>query len=252
MFCPKCGQQQLSDEVRFCSRCGVNLGMVTSWLADDNEVSMTGSTVDAPKHRNINAGVTLMFSGTLLTGILIMSSSGALGPVGALLLLTFILALLRLFARPLIQAIHRLFSWQESSHASSSSQKEFRFGAAMMFISSMLAAYISSIAPGPSEELAFFLALLILFLLTLLSSKFLMRAIQRLTDDEKPANKSVLTGPDPVNQFGTTLNTQALPPQQSVPVSLFDSQRTDTKEIVEPPSITEHTTSLLNEKLKEG
>jgi hypothetical protein len=38
MHCPKCGQQQVSDEMRFCSRCGFALGIVT-------ELMMTGGTL---------------------------------------------------------------------------------------------------------------------------------------------------------------------------------------------------------------
>ena len=33
MFCPKCSQQQVSDEVRFCSRCGFQLGVVAELLS---------------------------------------------------------------------------------------------------------------------------------------------------------------------------------------------------------------------------
>lgn len=35
MFCPKCSQQQISDEVRFCSRCGFQLGVVAKLLSTD-------------------------------------------------------------------------------------------------------------------------------------------------------------------------------------------------------------------------
>lgn len=35
MFCPKCNQQQISDEVRFCSRCGFQLGVVAELLKTD-------------------------------------------------------------------------------------------------------------------------------------------------------------------------------------------------------------------------
>lgn len=38
MHCPQCGQQQLSDEMRFCSRCGFALGIVT-------ELLVTGGTL---------------------------------------------------------------------------------------------------------------------------------------------------------------------------------------------------------------
>lgn len=35
MFCPKCGQSQVSEAVRFCSRCGFALGGTASLLAND-------------------------------------------------------------------------------------------------------------------------------------------------------------------------------------------------------------------------
>ena len=35
MYCPKCGQQQLSDEVRFCSKCGFQLVAVSQLLRTD-------------------------------------------------------------------------------------------------------------------------------------------------------------------------------------------------------------------------
>ena len=32
MFCPQCGQQQVSDVTRYCSRCGFPLdGVATNW-----------------------------------------------------------------------------------------------------------------------------------------------------------------------------------------------------------------------------
>lgn len=33
MFCPKCGQEQVSESVRFCSRCGFKLNTVEETLA---------------------------------------------------------------------------------------------------------------------------------------------------------------------------------------------------------------------------
>ena len=29
MYCPRCGQQQVSEEIKFCSRCGFPLGLVS-------------------------------------------------------------------------------------------------------------------------------------------------------------------------------------------------------------------------------
>lgn len=35
MYCPRCGQQQLSDQTKFCSRCGFQLGIVGDLLNND-------------------------------------------------------------------------------------------------------------------------------------------------------------------------------------------------------------------------
>lgn len=32
MYCPQCGHQQVSNEIRFCSRCGLSLGLATDLL----------------------------------------------------------------------------------------------------------------------------------------------------------------------------------------------------------------------------
>ena len=33
MYCPRCSQQQVSEETKFCSRCGLPLGLVSELLA---------------------------------------------------------------------------------------------------------------------------------------------------------------------------------------------------------------------------
>jgi hypothetical protein len=48
-------------------------------------------------------------------------------------------------------------------------------------------------------------------------------------------------------QLGTATRGTALPPARSLPVTAFNARRADTKEMVNPPSVTEHTTKLLNE-----
>jgi hypothetical protein len=53
--------------------------------------------------------------------------------------------------------------------------------------------------------------------------------------------------PGTIDQLGTTTRGTALPPAQSVPVTDFNARRVDTREMVNPPSVTEHTTKLLNE-----
>lgn len=53
--------------------------------------------------------------------------------------------------------------------------------------------------------------------------------------------------PSTIDQLGAATRGTALPPAQSIPVAAFNARRVDTREMVKPPSVTEHTTKLLNE-----
>ena len=53
--------------------------------------------------------------------------------------------------------------------------------------------------------------------------------------------------PSTNDQLGTATRGTSLPPAQSIPVTDFNARRVDTREMVNPPSVTEHTTKLLNE-----
>ena len=53
--------------------------------------------------------------------------------------------------------------------------------------------------------------------------------------------------PNTIDQLGAAARGTALPPAQNVPVTAFNARRVDTREMVKPPSVTEHTTKLLNE-----
>ncbi|MDQ3178901.1 MAG: hypothetical protein M3Q33_00110 [Acidobacteriota bacterium] len=63
MFCPKCSQQQVSDETRFCSRCGFQLNVVKALLSDDNpaqneEIAKPDRSL---RKRDLTIGAFLMF-----------------------------------------------------------------------------------------------------------------------------------------------------------------------------------------------
>lgn len=78
MFCPKCSQQQSSDEARFCSRCGFQLGVVKAALAAD-ESQATSPLVATPatpatpersrRQRDKTVGAFLMFLVALLVAV---------------------------------------------------------------------------------------------------------------------------------------------------------------------------------------
>jgi len=78
MYCPNCGQQQVSDEMRFCSRCGLALSGLTEWLAagaspikpaDQDQVAM-----DSPRRKGLRRGAKLMFFSLVLFSISLVVS----------------------------------------------------------------------------------------------------------------------------------------------------------------------------------
>lgn len=74
MHCPQCGQQQVSGELRFCSRCGFPLGgvselMATGGLLPTLEVA-TGKKRHSPRYVGVRQGVTMFFLGAVLVPLL--------------------------------------------------------------------------------------------------------------------------------------------------------------------------------------
>lgn len=65
MYCPNCGQQQVSDEMRFCSRCGLALSGLTEWLASSltpaKRVEQPEDTALSPRRKGIRRAAKLMF-----------------------------------------------------------------------------------------------------------------------------------------------------------------------------------------------
>ena len=64
MHCPQCGQQQVSNETRFCSRCGFLLTGIAEVVANQGVIpasEKTGLTgkPDSPRRRGIKQGVFL-------------------------------------------------------------------------------------------------------------------------------------------------------------------------------------------------
>jgi hypothetical protein len=74
MYCPQCGQQQLSDNVRFCSRCGFLLEGVSTVLASGGMVParyvQAGNKAMSPRSKGVRQGAMLMLSTALIVPIL--------------------------------------------------------------------------------------------------------------------------------------------------------------------------------------
>jgi len=81
MFCPQCGQQQVSGAVRFCSRCGFPLDGVIHLLANGGMLPIYRAPEEAkqmsPRKRGVRQGGVLMLSGAVLVPILGVLSSFA-------------------------------------------------------------------------------------------------------------------------------------------------------------------------------
>lgn len=80
----------------------------------------------------------------------------------------------------------------------------------------------------------------------------LMRIVYAVFFQEGAPRKKKQDGPLPsapitTEQLGAATRGSALPPAQGVPVAAFKTRRAETAEMVNPPSVTEHTTKLLNE-----
>jgi hypothetical protein len=72
MYCPQCGQQQIAESSRFCSRCGLLVSGLAEWLAHGGVVPAMPPQEPTrrpmtPKRKGIRRGALFMFiSGVLL------------------------------------------------------------------------------------------------------------------------------------------------------------------------------------------
>jgi hypothetical protein len=242
MYCPKCSQQQLSEQVRFCSRCGFNLDTVKASLAADGGVAMTPAH---PRQRDVNIGVTLMFFGTLLAYGLLVIGGSFVGLAGGFLLLATLLISILLFSHPILLAAYKLLSLKEpSSSQFLQGRRGMSFGAMLMFIGAILSTCVAAMVPGNMGEAILLLVVLVVFALLLLSSQRLMWAVQGLLTGEEA---------QPIRPVGSDIDSAAsrgpaLLLAEDLPVTVSGAGRIVTGEIVQPPSVTERTTNLLDGK----
>ena len=173
MYCPKCGQQQISEEMRFCSRCGLPLSALAEWLAGGSLPVKLADEPEkvalSPRRKGIRRSAKLMFFSGVLFPIFLMISLAENEP-GALmppLILFFISLAWMLYAR--------IFS--------------------------------DNTVRVPAID----------------------RSVQTSTLDAPPTRAS-------------------LPPATTPPISNVGRQQVRTNELAQPPSVTEHTTRLLDQE----
>jgi hypothetical protein len=174
MYCPRCGQQQISDEMKFCSRCGLPMSGLTEWLAGGGVPAgrerETQVSLRSPRQKGIRRAAKLMFlSGVMFPIFLVLSlviEEGA--PMIAPIIIFFVALIMMLYAR--------LFSEE-----------------------------ISPIKTQHSQTSA----------------------------------------------LGAMSGGKVLPPASNIPIhgpGNLAGQRIRTKELAQPPSVTEHTTNLLDKE----
>jgi hypothetical protein len=248
MYCPKCGHHQASEELRFCSRCGFKLGVIKAYLAEEEADApsvMTHEPPALPNHKVIGLGVALSFLASLF------SAWATFSPLefkreGGYLILAMLLCSIVAFSNPLVTLIHRLFSWKQPPDLSIA-KKELGFGVVLMLLGTVASAYLSGIFWFRMKTPQFFMMLVAAFVILLLVAPHLLKLLRNLLNEE-PRPATLTNATSVVNvQSGGASDTRALPPSHSVPVSILETPRIITAEIA-VPSITEHTTNLLNDK----
>ena len=104
MYCPNCGQQQISEEMKFCSRCGLALSGLADWLAGGRVVpakSPAQSEALSPRRKGIRRAAKLMFfSGVLFFIFLAISIAvDEGGPMFIPFAVFFVALVMMLYAR---------------------------------------------------------------------------------------------------------------------------------------------------------
>lgn len=105
MYCPNCGQQQISDEMRYCSRCGLALTGLAEWLTGGRlplrAADAAQASPDSPRRKNMRRAAKLLFFAGALSPIFLLISIAEddPGPLIPVFFLFFISLAWMLYAR---------------------------------------------------------------------------------------------------------------------------------------------------------
>ena len=115
MYCPKCSQIQTDDGLRFCSRCGFQLGVVKELLAERDSAPVVTAGSQAPpkffsrRKQDLLFGATVMsIAATIVVQLSWVAPKAAL--VFPLWMIWFAFSLLVLYFDVLVRVARRLFS----------------------------------------------------------------------------------------------------------------------------------------------
>lgn len=105
MYCPNCGQQQMSEEMRYCSRCGLALSGLAEWIAGGNLTANSTEKVQvselSPRRKGIRRAAKLMFFSVALFPVFLVISLAIDegGPLAFPLIIFFVSLVWMLYAR---------------------------------------------------------------------------------------------------------------------------------------------------------
>ena len=187
MHCPHCGQQQIGDEVKFCSRCGFPLRGVSEVLGLGGNLPQYQQQIampsePSPKKKGVKQGALMLMLATVLVPMLAILNNYLWFPPEVLIALTAAVGYIGGFLRIIFALV-------------------FEEGAPkIVYVPTTQQHQMSPLYQPPSPQ-----------------------------------------------SIGSTYTGAALPPPQSQPVSSWRAS-TNTSEIMQPPSVTESTTRLLNKE----
>lgn len=89
MYCPQCGQQQVSDTVRFCSRCGfllegVNVVLVSGGQIPARFTPPPSNVPLSPRSKGVRQGAMLMLSTLLVVPLMAIITVNLFEPIAPL------------------------------------------------------------------------------------------------------------------------------------------------------------------------
>jgi hypothetical protein len=154
MFCPKCSQQQVSDETRFCSRCGFQLGVVKALLNNDEVSQGQNAEMSAPdrslRKRDMTIGAALMFFFALFVAVITFDLPPPHSArIGFLIVAWFALSLL-INIKPIIRYF---FHGDAQSAANRASASELAFNPPFRFDNNVQNAALPSAQNIPAADL---------------------------------------------------------------------------------------------------
>ncbi len=148
MYCPRCGQQQATDSMRFCSRCGFAMEGTMQLLAHGGilPVYQTGQKTRSRKFKGVMQGVVILLLGILVVPILGVFTSFAPGRLSNLFeFFTAIAALLCFLGGPLRMLFAALFE-EGAPPTHFTAQGNYKVPAAVP------SAHVSALPPQPAAN----------------------------------------------------------------------------------------------------